>query len=75
MAHLNQLSLQLQDRNHTVADMYEVIEAFQAKLKLLERNIKGRKLHFPRLQEHCERDVDREDAVMTDFVTRLSENF
>ncbi len=75
MSHLNQLNLQLQGRNHTVADMYEAIEAFQAKLKLLERDIKGRKLHFPRLREHCERERKKEDAEMTDFVTRLSENF
>ncbi len=75
MSHLNQLNLQLQGRNHTVADVYEAVDAFQSKLTLLERDIKGRKLHFPRLREHCEKTKKREDAVMKDFVTSLAENF
>jgi hypothetical protein len=32
MSHLNPLNLQLQGKNHTVADMYEAIEALQSKL-------------------------------------------
>lgn len=75
MSHLNQLNLQLQGNNHTVADMYEAIEAFRSKLNLLERDIHGRKLHFPRLREHCEKNEMREDPVMKDFVTSLAENF
>ncbi|XP_062887813.1 protein FAM200A-like [Mobula hypostoma] len=75
MSHLNQLNLQLQGNNHTVAHMYEAIEAFRSKLNLLERDIHGRKLHFPRLREHCEKNEMQEDPVMKDFVTSLAENF
>ncbi|XP_073713752.1 protein FAM200A [Misgurnus anguillicaudatus] len=76
MSHLNHLNLQLQGKNHTVADMYEAIDAFQAKLSLLERDIRGRKLHFPRLRQHCEKnDMRREDPALTQFVTNLTENF
>ncbi|XP_072115598.1 SCAN domain-containing protein 3-like [Mobula birostris] len=75
MSHLNQLNLQLQGNNHTVADMYEAIEAFWSKLNLLERDIRGRKLHFPRLREHCEKNEMQEDPVVKDFVTSLAENF
>ena len=32
MSHLNPLNLQLQGKKHTVADMYEAIEALQSKL-------------------------------------------
>jgi hypothetical protein len=46
MSHLNLLNLQLQGKNHTVADMYEAIEALRSKLHLLERDIQGRKLHL-----------------------------
>ncbi|KAJ4946945.1 hypothetical protein JOQ06_008988 [Pogonophryne albipinna] len=55
MSHLNHLNLQLQGNNHTVAEMYEAVEAFRSKLHLLERDIHGRKLHFPRLQNFKER--------------------
>lgn len=75
MSHLNSLNLQLQGKNHTVADMYEAIEAFQAKLGLLERDIRDRKLHFPRLRQHCEKNDMREDPAMTRFVTNLAGNF
>ncbi|CAB1352523.1 unnamed protein product [Coregonus sp. 'balchen'] len=74
MSHLNHLNLRLQGKNHTVADMYEAIEAFQSKLHLLERDIHGRKLHFPRLREHCEKNKMQEDPAMKDFVSRLAEN-
>ncbi|KAJ8014471.1 hypothetical protein DPEC_G00040580 [Dallia pectoralis] len=69
------LNLRLQGKNHTVADMYEAIEAFRSKLQLLERDIQGRKLHFPRLREHCEKNKTQEDPAMKDFVCRLAENF
>ncbi|CAB1334993.1 unnamed protein product [Coregonus sp. 'balchen'] len=75
MSHLNHLNLRLQGKNHTVADMYEAIEAFRSKLHLLERDIHGRKLHFPRLREHCEKNKMQEDPAMKDFVSRLAENF
>ncbi|KAJ4923459.1 hypothetical protein JOQ06_014048 [Pogonophryne albipinna] len=61
MSHLNHLNLQLQGKNHTVAEMYEAVEAFRSKLHLLERDIHGRKLHFPRLREHCEKNEMPED--------------
>ncbi|KAF3847258.1 hypothetical protein F7725_020286, partial [Dissostichus mawsoni] len=75
MSHLNHLNLQLQGKNHTVAEMYEAVEAFRSKLHLLERDIHGRKLHFPRLREHCEKNEMPEDPVMKDFVSKLAENF
>ncbi|XP_060774626.1 protein FAM200A-like [Neoarius graeffei] len=75
MSHLNHLNLKLQGKNHTVADMYEAIEAFQGKLNIFERDIRGRKLHFPRLQQHCEKNGMREDPAMVHFVTKLAENF
>uniref|UniRef100_A0AAR2JP96 DUF4371 domain-containing protein n=1 Tax=Pygocentrus nattereri TaxID=42514 RepID=A0AAR2JP96_PYGNA len=55
-SHLNQLNLQLQGKNHTIADMYEAVEAFRLKLDLFQRDIQGRKLHFPKLQQHCEKN-------------------
>ncbi|XP_045066525.1 zinc finger BED domain-containing protein 5-like [Coregonus clupeaformis] len=70
MSHLNHLNLRLQGKNHTVADMYEAIEAFRSKLHLLERDI-----HFPRLHEHYEKNKMQEDPAMKDFVSRLAENF
>ena len=73
--HLRHLNLQLQGKNHTVADMYEAVEAFQSKLNLLERDIHGRKLHFPRLREHCEKHDMQEHPAMKDFVLSLAENF
>ncbi|CAB1329235.1 unnamed protein product [Coregonus sp. 'balchen'] len=75
MSHLNHLNLRLQGKNHTVADMYEAIEAFRSKLHLLERDIHGRKLHFPCLREHCEKNKMQEDPAMKDFVSKLAENF
>ena len=75
MSHLNHLNLQLQGRNHTVADMCEAIEAFRSKLHLLERDIQGRKLHFPRLREHLEKNKMQEDPTMKEFVSSLAENF
>ncbi|XP_010775227.1 protein FAM200A-like [Notothenia coriiceps] len=75
MSHLNHLNLQLQGKNHTVAEMYEAVEDFRSKLHLLERDIHGRKLHFPRLREHCEKNEMPEDPVMKDFVSKLAENF
>ena len=75
MSHLNHLNLQLQGRNHTVADMCEAIEAFRSKLHLLERDIQGRKLHFPRLREHLEKNNMQEDPAMKEFVSSLAENF
>ncbi|KAF3859034.1 hypothetical protein F7725_021433 [Dissostichus mawsoni] len=75
MSHLNHLNLQLQGKNHTVAEMYEAVEAFRSKLHLLERDIHGRKLHFPRLREHCKKNEMPEDPVMKDFVSKLAENF
>ncbi|KAL6462531.1 hypothetical protein MHYP_G00289530 [Metynnis hypsauchen] len=62
-------------KNHTTADMYEVIEAFRLKLGLFERDIQGRKLHFPKLKQHCEKNKMQEDAVMRAFLGRLIENF
>uniref|UniRef100_A0A3P8SG17 HAT C-terminal dimerisation domain-containing protein n=1 Tax=Amphiprion percula TaxID=161767 RepID=A0A3P8SG17_AMPPE len=61
MSHLNCLNLQLQ--------------AFRSKVKLLEKDIQGRKLHFPRLREHCEKNNMGEDQVMQDFVSSLAKNF
>ncbi|KAJ4935631.1 hypothetical protein JOQ06_017162 [Pogonophryne albipinna] len=55
--------------------MYEAVEAFRSKLHLLERDIHGRKLHFPRLREHCKKNEMPEDPVMKDFVSKLAENF
>ena len=75
MSHLNHLNLQLQGKNHTVADMYEAVEAFQSELNLLERDIRGRKLHFSRLRKHCEKHDMREHPAMKDFVSSLAENF
>ena len=75
MSHLNQLYLQLQGKNHTVADMYEAIEALQSKLHLQERDIQGRKLHFPRLREHLEKEKMQEDPAMKELVSTLAENF
>uniref|UniRef100_A0A8C1S060 Uncharacterized protein n=1 Tax=Cyprinus carpio TaxID=7962 RepID=A0A8C1S060_CYPCA len=75
MSHLNQLNLQLQGKNHTIADMYEAIEAFRLKLTLFERDLRGRKLHFPHLQQHCVKHQMREDSLMRDFITRLAKNF
>ncbi|XP_065131907.1 protein FAM200A-like [Paramisgurnus dabryanus] len=75
MSHLNQLNLQLQGKNHTIADMYEAVEAFRLKLDLFERDLQGRKLHFPYLQQHCEKHQMQEDLLMRDFVMRLAENF
>ncbi|XP_029905790.1 general transcription factor II-I repeat domain-containing protein 2B-like [Myripristis murdjan] len=75
MSHLNHLNLQLQGKNHTVADMYEAVDAFRSKLTLLEKDIQGRKLHFPRLREHCEKNEMQEDPAMRDFVLSLAENF
>uniref|UniRef100_A0AAR2KEC7 DUF4371 domain-containing protein n=1 Tax=Pygocentrus nattereri TaxID=42514 RepID=A0AAR2KEC7_PYGNA len=66
-SHLNQLNLQLQGKNHTIADMYEAVEAFRLKLDLFQRDIQGRKLHFPKLQQHCEKNKMQEDAVMQSF--------
>uniref|UniRef100_A0AAR2LE77 DUF4371 domain-containing protein n=1 Tax=Pygocentrus nattereri TaxID=42514 RepID=A0AAR2LE77_PYGNA len=74
-SHLNQLNLQLQGKNHTIADMYEAVEAFRLKLDLFQRDIQGRKLHFPQLQQHCEKNKMQEDAVMQAFLGRLIENF
>ncbi|KAJ4934941.1 hypothetical protein JOQ06_007721 [Pogonophryne albipinna] len=70
MSHLNHLNLQLQGKNHTVAEMYEVVEAFRSKLHLLERDIHGRKLHFPRLREHCEKNEMPEDPTAVLCVSR-----
>ncbi|KAM3833953.1 protein FAM200A-like [Diretmus argenteus] len=75
MSHLNVLNLQLQGKNQTVADMHEAVEGFRSKLTLFERDINGRKLHFPRLREHCEKNKMRADTTMRDFVTSLSANF
>uniref|UniRef100_A0A3Q1BMH2 HAT C-terminal dimerisation domain-containing protein n=1 Tax=Amphiprion ocellaris TaxID=80972 RepID=A0A3Q1BMH2_AMPOC len=75
MSHLNCLNLQLQGKNHTVVDMYKAVEAFRSKVKLLEKDIQGRKLHFPRLREHCEKNNMGEDQVMQDFVSSLAKNF
>lgn len=75
MSHLNQLNLQLQGKNQTIADMYEAVEAFRLKLTLFERNLQGRKLHFPHLQQHCEKHQMREDPLMRNFVTKLAKNF
>ncbi|KAI4815143.1 hypothetical protein KUCAC02_005305 [Chaenocephalus aceratus] len=65
----------MQGKNHTVAEMYEAVQAFWSKLHLLERDIHGRKLHFPHLREHCEKNEMPEDPVMKDFVSKLAENF
>ena len=75
MSHLNKLNLQLQGKNHTVADMYEAIDAFRSKLSLLESDLAGRKLHFDRLRAYCEKNKMRETPAMKRFVTSLSENF
>ena len=75
MSHLNHLNLQLQGKNHTVADIYKAVEDFQSKLNLLERAIHGRKLHFPRLRKHCEKHDMREHPAMKDLVSSLGENF
>ncbi|KAL6465925.1 hypothetical protein MHYP_G00260580 [Metynnis hypsauchen] len=55
--------------------MYEAIEAFRLKLGLFERDIQGRKLHFPKLKQHCEKNKMQEDAVMRACLGRLKENF
>ena len=60
MSHLNHLNLQLHGKNHTVADMYEAVDAFRSKLNLLERDIHRRKLHFPCLHLHCEAENFKE---------------
>uniref|UniRef100_A0A672I7P6 Uncharacterized protein n=1 Tax=Salarias fasciatus TaxID=181472 RepID=A0A672I7P6_SALFA len=77
ISELKQLNLQLQGRNHTVSDMYEAIGTFQTKLKLGVGDMALHLYHvtLPRLWEHCERQGEKEDAAMTDSVTRLSENF
>lgn len=75
MCHLNQLNLQLQGKKHTVAEMYEAVEAFQSKLKLLEKDLSTRKLHFSHLRMHCEKHGTKEDNVMLSFLSSLSENF
>lgn len=75
MSHLNQLNLKLQGKNHTIADMYKAVKAFRLKLTLFERDLQGRKLHFPYLHQHCEKHQMREDPLMHDFVARLAENF
>lgn len=75
MSRLKHLNLQLQGNNHTVAEVYEAVEAFRSKLHLLERDIHGRKLHFPRLREHCQKNEMQEDPVMKDFVSKLAEKF
>lgn len=72
-SHLNHLNLQLQGKNHTVADMYEEGEAFRSKLNLLGQDNLERKLNFPRLREHCEKNEMQEDAVIKDFVTSSPE--
>ncbi|KAF7642075.1 hypothetical protein LDENG_00265020 [Lucifuga dentata] len=46
--------------------MYEVVEVFRSTLKLLERDIHGRKLHFPRLREHCEKNKIQPFSFSTD---------
>ena len=72
MSHLRHLNLQLQGKNHTVADMYEGVEAFQSKLNPLERDIHGRNLHFPHLCENFEKHDIREHPAMKES---LAENF
>ncbi|KAI7798524.1 putative protein FAM200A-like [Triplophysa rosa] len=47
--------------------MHEVVEAFRLKLTLFERDLQGRKLHFPHLQQHCEKHRMREDPLMRDY--------
>ncbi len=73
MSHLNHLKLQPQGKNHTVADMYEAVKAFRSKLNLLEIDIHGRKLHFPRLHKHCEEK--RNAGGFRGVVSSLSTNF
>uniref|UniRef100_A0A3P8SG92 HAT C-terminal dimerisation domain-containing protein n=1 Tax=Amphiprion percula TaxID=161767 RepID=A0A3P8SG92_AMPPE len=64
MSHLNCLNLQLQGKNHT-------LRTCTRQLKLSGQ----RKLHFPRLREHCEKNNMGEDQVMQDFVSSLAKNF
>ena len=62
----------------SVADMYEAVGSFRTKLRLIERDLPARKLHFPRLRVHyaTNKIPDAEiPPVMSDFLTSLSANF
>uniref|UniRef100_A0A671WXQ4 DUF4371 domain-containing protein n=1 Tax=Sparus aurata TaxID=8175 RepID=A0A671WXQ4_SPAAU len=75
--HLNTLNLELQGREKSIADLVEKLCAFKTKLTIFTTDLSATGLlHFPRLRGFMNTAPEaRITPVMTDFMTKLTENF
>uniref|UniRef100_A0A8P4G4I4 Uncharacterized protein n=1 Tax=Dicentrarchus labrax TaxID=13489 RepID=A0A8P4G4I4_DICLA len=70
--HLNQLNMEFQGRDKTVAELVEKRHAFQRKLSLFSADLcPGKMLHFPTLRKSGLQIIE----VMSGFIDSLKNNF
>ncbi len=74
---MNTLNLELQGREKSIADLVEKLCAFKTKLTIFTTDLTPTGLlHFPRLRAFINTAPEaRITPVMTDFMTKLTENF
>ncbi|XP_067123968.1 general transcription factor II-I repeat domain-containing protein 2-like [Centruroides vittatus] len=74
--HLNDLNTRLQGKNQLISAMFQIINAFQVKLKLWQAQLNANNfLHFNTLSKHISKKGKKYEALLFDLIQEFENRF